>query len=186
MNEVRVYNSTDPKTRVLLKVHSAKELKEKMWKEIFNSNGQRGGYAGSIVKQKPNTKKKKHVFEPIPCAQCETIFTPKRDGNIYCDTACSVQKFKDKIATKLVDHICKGCKKHFKDVPSRRWCNEPCTSKLYALVVKSKPIPCERCTKIFKPKKKTGTLCQSPCNWYLMQRDMRRVDTINKKLKRLK
>lgn len=49
-------------------------------------------------------------YEPKPCAECETTYTPKRKNNIYCSGKCADKVYNRKRREKPKKHHASGAK----------------------------------------------------------------------------
>ncbi len=44
-----------------------------------------------LGRKKPAKKKDRKVFQPKPCVECDELFVPKNDGNVYCSRKCHLR-----------------------------------------------------------------------------------------------
>lgn len=89
------------------------------------------------VARKPRPKKEKPVKEPLPkiaCAECGTMFPPKKKSDKFCCTACrrryySRQQYLKQVGQTVTKKKCPVCKKSFEGDKRRTYCSETCRLK---------------------------------------------------------
>jgi len=132
-------------------------------------------FCNSICRER--SRNRSPVLVPIPCQECNQIFTPVSSTNVLCSKNCRYirdkkRKYKTGYTPQILEpKVCLVCKKTFQPkAGSQKYCGPVCNSVVHLKRNRSKikhdrKLKCWICSTIFKPatSKSRGKFCSDQC-----------------------